>query len=124
MFCLFIFEVDFVLNIEDNLCLFALSWIEIKHKNKHWEGENSSIFIHKMFKETFIKRDIVNLQMRKNKFNSRRKWIENCDNKTLVRIQFILEVYVYRRKFKKINTAVPFYGQDWHDSRFCASTEL
>ena len=53
-------------NIEDNKCLFTLSWIEIKYKTKHCQGEKTSILIHKMFKEEVIKRKIVNLQMRKN----------------------------------------------------------
>ena len=35
VFSLFVFEVNFVLKIEDNLSLFALSGIEIKHKTKH-----------------------------------------------------------------------------------------
>ena len=49
------------------------------------------------------------LQMRKNEKSIRRKYIENYDNKILMRIQFILEIYVYRRK---TNTMVPFYRQD------------
>ena len=44
---MFIFEVDFVLKSEDNLCLFALSWYEIKHKTKQFQGYNSSFFIPK-----------------------------------------------------------------------------
>ena len=35
---LFIFEGDFVLKIEDNLCFFVLSWIEIKRKTKHCQN--------------------------------------------------------------------------------------
>ena len=65
VFSLFIFEVDFVLKIKDNLCLFALSCLETKHKTKHYQGENSSILIHKMYKEKVIKRKILNLQMGK-----------------------------------------------------------
>ena len=39
-------------------------WIEIKHKARHYQGENSSNFIHKMYQEKIIKKKIVNLQMR------------------------------------------------------------
>ena len=35
---------------------------------------------------------------RKNEQSSGRKHTENYDNKMLLRIQFILEVYVYRRR--------------------------
>ena len=58
---------DFVLKIKCNLCLFALSWFEIKHKTRHYQGQNSFIFTYKMCNEKIIKRKIVNLQMRKNK---------------------------------------------------------
>ena len=34
VFGLFVFEVDFVLKIKGNLCLFALSWTEMKHETK------------------------------------------------------------------------------------------
>ena len=61
--CLFL-KVDFILKTKYNLYLFALSWLEIKHKLKHCQGGNSSIFIHKIYKEKFIK--AVKLQMRNN----------------------------------------------------------
>ena len=56
LFFFFFFEVDFLLKIKDNLCLFALSWREIRHKTRHYQGENSSIFINKMHKEYVIKK--------------------------------------------------------------------
>ena len=37
--------------------------------SRHCQGENSSILIHKMYKEKFIKWKIVNLQMRKTRMN-------------------------------------------------------
>ena len=40
-----IFLVDFVLKINGNLYLFVLSWIEIKQKTRHYQGDNSFIFI-------------------------------------------------------------------------------
>ena len=55
VFSLFLFEVDFVLKIEDNLRLFALSWIKIKHKTKHCYGENRSIVIIKCIKKKSLK---------------------------------------------------------------------
>ena len=64
VFSLFVFKVDFVLKIKYNLCLVALFWLETKHKTRHCQGENSSIFVLKMYKEKCIK--IVNLQTRKN----------------------------------------------------------
>ena len=51
VFNLFIFVVDFVLKFGDNLFLFAFSWIEIKYKVKHCQGENLSIFVLKMYEE-------------------------------------------------------------------------
>ena len=63
-FDVFVFEVVFVLKIEDNLCLFALSWYEIKHKTSHCQRNDWSIFIHKIYKEKFI--TAVNLKMKKN----------------------------------------------------------
>ena len=54
-----------MLKMKYNLCLFALSWIEVKHKTKHCQGEHSSVFIHKMYMEEFIKRKIVNLRWEK-----------------------------------------------------------
>ena len=64
VFSLFVFKVDFVLNIKYNLCLVTLFWLETEHKTRHCQGENSSIFVVKMYKEKCIK--IVNLQTRKN----------------------------------------------------------
>ena len=48
---MFIFEVDFLLEIEDSLCLLPISWLEIKQR-----PENSSTLIHKMYEEKFIKK--------------------------------------------------------------------
>ena len=64
---MFIFEIDFVLKIKDNLCLFVLFDLKLKIKQGR-EGENSSIFIHKINNEKVIRRKIVkvNLQLRKN----------------------------------------------------------
>ena len=51
--------------------------------------------------------------MRKNEESSWAKYIENQDNKISMRIQFILEVYVYRQRLlKRLNSMVYFYGQD------------
>ena len=68
----FIFKVDFVLMVKDNLCLFALSWLEIKHKTRHCHGESSCIFIHKVYKEKGIKRKIIN----KIRSSHRKKFLE------------------------------------------------
>ena len=95
---LFIFKVNFVLKITDDLCLFALSCNEIKHHTRHCQVENSFNFTDKMYKEKVIKRKIVNFKMRKNEQSSRRKYIENYNKKILMRIQFISEVLVYRQK--------------------------
>ena len=43
----------------------ALTWTEIKHKTRHCQGENSSLFIHIMYYEIFISSKIGNLQMKK-----------------------------------------------------------
>ena len=51
--------------MKDNLRLFALSWLERKHKTRHYQRENSCIVIYKMCNEKVIKRKIVNLQMKK-----------------------------------------------------------
>ena len=75
-------QVDFLLRLKDNLCLFALSSLEIKHKTRLSKGKISSVFIDKIYKEK----------------RKRRKCIENCDNEILMRIQFRLEVNVYRQK--------------------------
>ena len=40
----FIFEVDFGLNTENNLCWFAFSEIQIRNKIRHSQGENSFIY--------------------------------------------------------------------------------
>ena len=64
---MFVFWVEFLLKAKYHLCLFTISWFEIESKTRHYQGENSSIFIYKTYKENFIKRKIVNLQMRKNK---------------------------------------------------------
>ena len=51
--------------------------------------------------------------------------IENYDSNIIMRIQLMLEVYVYRQKLlKKSNSMIPFYGQDWEVSRFCGATGL
>ena len=44
MFLVFFFLIEYVLKIKYNLCLFALSWLEIEHKTRHYRGENSYIF--------------------------------------------------------------------------------
>ena len=64
IFSLFVFKADFVLKIKCNLCFFVLSWLEINHKTRHCQGDDSCNFIYKMYKEKFIK--IVNLPMGKN----------------------------------------------------------
>ena len=64
-FSLFIVQVDFVLRLKDNLCLLALSWLEIKHKTKLSKRKISSISIDKIYKEKVIKTKIVNLQTKK-----------------------------------------------------------
>ena len=78
----------------------------------------------------------MNLQMSKNEFSSRRNWIENYYNKTLLRIQFTLEFYVHRwRLYKKNKSMIPFYGQDcaitslsymalWNIELFCSTSLL
>ena len=38
--------------------------------------------------------------------------IENYDSNIIMRIQLMLEVYVYRQKLLKSNSMIPFYGQD------------
>ena len=48
----------------NNSYLLALYWTEMKHKTRHCQGENLSIFICKMYKEKVIKRKIGNLQMK------------------------------------------------------------
>ena len=60
VFSLFIVQVDFVLRLKDNLCLLALSWLEIKHKTKLSKRKISSISIDKIYKEKVIKTKIVN----------------------------------------------------------------
>ena len=52
--CLF-FKVNFVLKIICNLCLFALSWFEIKHKTRHCPGENLSRFLIKCVRKKLLK---------------------------------------------------------------------
>ena len=44
--------------------MFAFSWFEITHKTRNHQGENSSVFIHKMYNENIIKRKIAKLQIR------------------------------------------------------------
>ena len=58
------FKIDFVLTIKYVLYLLALSELEIKNKGRHC---HSSISIYKMYKKKFVKRTIVNLEMRKMK---------------------------------------------------------
>ena len=50
-FVVFVFEVGFVLKIEDNFCLSSLFWIEFKYKTIYYLRENSFIPIHKMYKK-------------------------------------------------------------------------
>ena len=50
--------------------------------------------------------------MKKNEKSSRKTYTENCNNKTLMKIELMVDVYAYRRIFyMKINSMVPFYGQ-------------
>ena len=65
-FVVFVFEVGFVLKIEDNFCLFSLFWIEFKYKTIYYLRENSFIPIHKMYKKYLRKTKTADLQMRKN----------------------------------------------------------
>ena len=65
VFSLSISEVDFVLKIKDNLYFYTLFWLEIKHKTRHCQGQNSSIFVIKMYKEKFIKSKIVTFRWEK-----------------------------------------------------------
>ena len=39
-----------IYKIEEKLCLFAFSWIEIEHETKHCQGESLSILMRKMYK--------------------------------------------------------------------------
>ena len=73
-----VFKVDFVLNIGVYLCLFAFSWIEIKHKTRCCHRENSFVLTNKMYKQKLRKRKTVNVQIKK--------------------IQSTLEIYGCRRK--------------------------
>ena len=54
----------------------------MKHKTRHCQGENSSIFIHKICQEKFVKRKILNLHEKR----SRRKYSKNFDKNILMRI--------------------------------------
>ena len=49
--------------------------------------------------------------MIKIEYSSRRKYIENHNNRILMRTQFILDSNVYRQRLK-INSRVSFYEQD------------
>ena len=49
-----------------------------------------------MYKEKVIKGKIVILQMRKNKYNSRRKYIQNYDNNILMRTLFVQKIIIKR----------------------------
>ena len=62
-FDVFVFEVDFMLKIEDNLCLFTLSWIEIEIETQDnaKERTNLHLFI-KCIKMKLRKRKTVILQ--------------------------------------------------------------
>lgn len=60
-----VFKVDFVLNIGVYLCLFAFSWIEIKHKTRCCHRENSFVLTNKMYKQKLRKRKTVNVQIKK-----------------------------------------------------------
>ena len=52
---MFIFGVDFVLKIEENLRFLAPSWIGINHKTKHCQRENSFILFIKYTKKRLLK---------------------------------------------------------------------
>ena len=94
--------------------MFDLYLLEIKHETRDRQEENLFIiiFIHKTYKEKIIKGKTVNLPMKKNEKSSRKTYTENCNNKTLMKIELMVDVYAYRRIFyMKINSMVPFYGQ-------------
>ena len=59
----------FSLFIEDQI---YVCFLFLDLKLRHYQGEYSPIFIHKMYKEKFSKRNIVNLQMRKNESTGRK----------------------------------------------------
>ena len=52
--CLFL-SWFFITDFESSTIMLALSWLEIKQKTMHCQGENSSNVIHKMYKEKIIK---------------------------------------------------------------------
>ena len=56
MFLAYLFFKLIFYQRSNTICLFALSWLEIKHKTRHCQGENSSILIHEIYKEKIIKR--------------------------------------------------------------------
>ena len=56
------------------------------------------LFIFIKFIKKNERKKALKLQMRKKEPSDRRKWIDSYDKKTLMRIQFILEIYVYRQK--------------------------
>ena len=95
----FFFEVDFVLKIKDNLCLFAFSWREIRHKTRHYQGENSSIFINKMHKEYVIKKYIyiVNLHWSNSELFSRH-YVLLISKRKSSKAVWETESFIYRLK--------------------------
>ena len=81
----------------------------------------------KCIKETLLKEKykLVNEKQRWEKISKavEENKFKNYNNKILMTIQFILEVYVYEQRLQKnvklYGSVVPFYGQDWHVSRLC-----
>ena len=61
-------------------------------------NEKNHLFIFTKFIKKNERKKALKLQMRKKEPSDRRKWIDSYDKKTLMRIQFILEIYVYRQK--------------------------
>ena len=60
-FDVFVFEVGFMLKIEDNLYLLALN-----RKTRHYQRENSFILIHRLYVKKLRKTKTGNLQKSKN----------------------------------------------------------
>ena len=66
----FVFYITcFSLFIEDQIYVCSL-FLDLKLR--HYQGEYSSTFIPKMYEKKFSKRNIVNLQMRKNELTGRK----------------------------------------------------
>ena len=56
---------------------------------------------------------------------TRRKHIQSNENKILMRIRFILDfMFTDEDYISNLNSMIPFYGHDWHVTRFCATTGL